>query len=169
MNLGREWTAFAGGLFLLMGTSLAAAARRSAEDALSWSRQWHAAVGETDGARDEAPRRRALVLAYRFGGVFFAGVGLGLLASAAAGFSPFAARESRAATLAAGLFFTACGAVMSINVWLRRARAPRFLDGELLDFDAPPPLGERVASACSRAMIALFLLFGLRLLTQVAR
>jgi hypothetical protein len=161
-----EWSVFAGSLFLLMGISLAAAARRSAEDALSWTRQWRAAVGDCGGERDEAPRRKALVLVYRFGGIFFASIGVGLLISAAIGAAPFGARERGGGSLLAGLFFTACGAVMSVNAWLRRARAPRFLDGELQSFDAPAPLGERVASACARAMIALFLLFGLRLLTS---
>jgi len=35
--------------------------------------------------------------------------------------------------------------------------------------DAPLPRGERVASACSRGMIALFLVFGLRLLREGLR
>ena len=167
--MNREWTAFAGSLFLLMGVALAAAARRNAEDALSWDRQWRAAVADSGGVRDEEKWRRRLVLAYRGGGAFFAAAGLALLGAAAMDIAPIAARASGRGSLLAGLFFSACGAVLSVNIWLRRGRAPRFLDGELQGFDAPPPLGDRVASACSRAMIAVFLLFGLRLLTQGPR
>jgi hypothetical protein len=167
MNLAKEWTAFAGGLFLLMGISLAAAARRNAEDALSWHRQWSAAVGAPELAGNEDARRRRLFLAYRLGGALFAAIGLGLIVSGAAGHLPFAARESRRDALFGGLFFTASGVIFSLNGWLRGGRrAPRFLDGELLDYDAPPPLGERVAAACSRGMIGLSLAFGVRLLFQ---
>lgn len=165
MIVAREWTAFAGALFTLMGISLAATARRSAEDALSWERQWRTAVGASEPVRDEAPHRHRLMLAYRFGGLFFAATGLALLLAAATGRAPFVARESGRETLIGGIFFTVCGAVVAVNVWLRRGRrAPRFLEGELLAEGAPLPLGERVAAACSRGIIALFFLFGLRLL-----
>jgi len=169
MNLAREWTAVAGALFALMGVSLAAAARRSAEDALSWERQWRAAVGAPEPVRDEAPRRRRLVLAYRAGGVFFAGAGLVLLVLAATGRAPFAERGAGRDALFGGIFFTACGVVLAVNAWLRRKRAPRFLDGELLGDEAPVPLGERVADFCGRGMIVLFLSFGVRLLREALR
>ena len=167
MNVSREWAAFAGAQFALMGVSLAAAARSSAEDALSWERQWRTAVGAPEPVHDEAPHRRRLVLAYRAGGIVFAGIGLALLLAAATGRAPFASRAGGREVLIGGIFFTACSAVLAVNAWLRRGRrAPRFLEGELLAEGAPLPLGERVASACSRAMIALFLLFGLRLLRE---
>lgn len=166
MNLAREWTAFAGALFTLMGVSLAAGAHRGAEDALSWQRQWRAAVGAPEPASDQEPRRR-LTLAYRAGGAFFALIGLGLLLAAASGHFPFSRRDSGRETLFAGVFFTVCGAFMAGNNWLRGGRrAPHFLDGELLDYAAPLPPGERVAAACSRGMISLFLIFGVRLLLQ---
>lgn len=168
MNLSREWTAFAGALFSLMGVSLAAAARKNADDALAWERQWRVAVGAPETVRDEEPRRRRFALGYRFGGVFFGGIGLGLLYFAATGRAPAAPSAGREA-LFSGLFFLACGGLLAVNAWLRRKRAPRFLDGVLLDADAPLPLGERVASACSRAMIVLFLVFGLRLLREGLR
>jgi hypothetical protein len=165
MDLAREWAAFAGAMFALMGTSLAASARRGAEDALAWERQWRTAVGAARPAQDEAPRRRRLVLAYRLGGLFFAGVGLGLIFAAATGRAPFAARAAGRETLIGGAFFTACGGALAAGSWLRRGRrAPRFLEGELLADDAPPPVGERVAGACLLAMTVLFLAFGLRLL-----
>lgn len=169
MNPAREWAAFAGALFALMGVSLAAAARRSAEDALSWERQWRVAVGAPEPAGDEEPRRRRLTLWYRLGGVFFAAAGLGLLIAAATGRAPFAGRGAGRDALFGGVFFTACGAVLAVNAWLRRKRAPRFLDGVLLDPEAPLPFGERVAASCSRAMIVLFLAFGLRLLREGLR
>lgn len=170
MTPAREWAAFAGGQFALMGTALAAAARSKAEDALSWERQWRAAVGAPEPVADEAPRRRRLVLAYRLGGAFFAAFGAVLLVSAATGAGPFVARETGREALFGGIFFTACAAVLAVNGWLRRRpRGPRFLDGELLADDAPLPLGERVAAVCSRATIVLFLAFGLRLLFEAAR
>ncbi|MCR4295917.1 MAG: hypothetical protein NUW21_10305, partial [Elusimicrobia bacterium] len=70
MNLSWEWTAFAGALFSLMGLSLAAAARKNADDALAWERQWRVAVGAPETVRDEEPRRRGFTLGYRFGGLF---------------------------------------------------------------------------------------------------
>jgi hypothetical protein len=85
MDIGREWAAFAGAQFTLMGISLGAAARVKAEDALSWERQWRAAVGAGEPAREEAPRLRRLTLAYRLGGAFFAALGAVLLFSAATG------------------------------------------------------------------------------------
>lgn len=170
MSAAREWTAFAGALFSLMGLSLAAAARRSADDALNWERQWRVAVGAPEPVRDEEPRRRRLVLAYRAGGAIFAAAGLVLLYLAATGRAPFAGRGSGRDALLGGIFFTACGVVLAVNAWLRRGRrAPRFLEGELLADAAPLPPGERVAGACSRAMIALFLAFGLRLLREGLR
>lgn len=169
MSLAREWTAFTGILFSLMGISLAAGARRGAEDALSWERQWRAAVGVPEPERDDEPRRRRFTLAYRFGGCFFGGIGLGLLYAAATGAAPFAARGGGRDALFGGIFFTACGLVMAVNAWLHRRRAPRFLEGELLAEEAPLPLGERVASSCSRAMILLFLAFGVRLLREGLR
>ncbi len=164
MNLPREWTAFAGAVFALMGVSLAGAARKNAEDALSWERQWRQAVGVPEpGGRDE-PKRRRLELAYRFGGLFFAGIGLGLLWIAAQGraISPRAGGDD---ALLGGLFFTACGLILGLNAWKRRGRrAPRFLDGVLLPDDAPLPAAERVSTACRRGIIALFLAFGARLM-----
>lgn len=169
MNVSREWAAFAGAQFALMGISLAAAARSSAEDALSWERQWRAAVGAAEPARDEAPRRRRLMLAYRLGGLFFAAAGFALLLASATGRGPFVARQAGREVLFGGVFFTASGVVLAVNAWLRRGRrAPRFLEGELLADGAPLPFGERVAAVCSRVMIALFLVFGLRLLRAYA-
>lgn len=168
MNLSREWTAFAGVLFSLMGVSLAAAARKNADDALAWERQWRVAVGAPETVRDEEPRRRTFTLYYRLGGLFFCGIGLGLLYFAATGRAPAAPSSGREA-LSSGAFFIACGALLAVNAWLRRKRAPRFLDGILLDDDAPAPMGERVAAFCSRAMIVVFLVFGLRLLREGLR
>lgn len=170
MDSAREWVSFGGAAFALMGASLAAAARRNAEDALSWERQWRVAVGASEPVRDEGQRRNAIVLAYRFGGLFLAGVGGGLLYSVMAGQVPPGARVGGREMMLGGVFFTLCGIVMGINAWLRLGRrAPRFLDGELLDESEPPPLGERVAAACSYGMIALFLIFGLRLLREGLR
>lgn len=169
MNLAREWTAFAGALFALMGASLVGGARRSAEDALSWERQWRAAVGVPDPARDEEPRRRRIELFYRLGGLFFIGVGIGLFISTMMGGGPFMTQGGGRDSLYAGAFFTVCGSVLALNAWLRRRRAPRFLEGELLAEDAPLPLGERVAANCHRAMVILLLAFGVRLLREGLR
>lgn len=168
MDLSGEWTAFAGALFSLMGISLAAAARKNADDALAWERQWRAAVGAPEEPRDDESRRRRFALGYRFGGFLFGGIGLTLLYLAATGRAPTAPSSGREA-LFSGLFFTACGVILAVNAWLRRKRAPRFLDGVLLDADAPLPFGERVAASCSRAMIVLFFVFGLRLLREGLR
>lgn len=165
MDLSRAWAAFAGAQFALMGISLAAAARVKAEDALSWDRQWRAAVGAPEPARDEPSRRRRLIALYRAGGAVFAALGTVLLTAAATGRGPFAARETGREALLGGVFFTGCGAVLAVNGWLRRGRrGPRFLEGELLAEGAPLPVGERVAAFCARATIALFLAFGLFLL-----
>ena len=170
MSPAREWAAFAGAQFALMGVSLAAAARSKADEALSWERQWRAAVGAPEPANDAASRRRGLTLAYRAGGAAFALLGAVLLASAAAGRGPFVVRQSGREALFGGVFFTACGAVLAVNGWLRRRpRGPRFLDGELLADGEPLPFGERVAAFCARATIVLFLAFGLRLLMSAAR
>jgi len=118
--------------------------------------------------RDEEPRRRSLIGWYRLGGAAFAVLGLGLLYAAWTGRASAPALAGREA-LFGGAFFIACGALLAVNAWMRRKRAPRFLDGELLDAAAAPPFGERVAAACSRAMIALILLFGLRLLKEGLR
>ena len=164
MDLAREWTAFAGALFSLMGVSLAAAAQRNADDALSWERQWRNAVGASDPVEDESSRRRFLVVVYRYGGLLFTGIGLGLLWNAAIG-ATFTERGGGRDALIGGVFFTVCGAVHAFNVWTRRGRsAPHFLEGELQAEDAPSPIGERIAAGCSYAMVALFLGFGLRLL-----
>ena len=170
MNVAREWATFVGVLFTLMGISLASAARRSAADALSWERQWRVAVGAAEPVRGEEPLRRRLMLAYRAGGLFFAGAGVFLLACVATGRATFAVREGGREALIGGIFFTACGVVLAINAWLRRGRrAPRFLDGELLAEEAPSPLGERVAAVCGHAMTVLFFTFGLRLLREGLR
>ena len=167
MGIAREWTAFAGILFALMGVSLSAASRRNAEDALSWERQWRAAVGVPEPVRGETPRRQWLELLYHMGGLFFIGIGIGLLYSAATGRAPFAVRSGARETLFGGAVFTLCGVAQLLKVWLRAGRrGPRFLDGVLLDDQAPPPLGERVASACGHAMTALLLVYGLRLLHE---
>lgn len=171
MDLAREWTAFSGALFSLMGVSLAAAARRSAEDALSWQRQWRDAVGAPHPAREEEePKRRRLTLAYRCGGLFFAAAGLGLLVAAPSSRAAFGVHGGPRETLIGGVFFTVCGLVLVYGAWRRagRGRAPRFLDGELLA-DGVRPLGERIAEACSRGMVALFLVFGARLLWRALR
>jgi len=169
MNLAREWFAFAGALFALMGVSLVGGARRSAEDALSWERQWRAAVGVPDPARDDEPRRRRIELFYRFGGLFFIGLGIGMFISMAMGRGLFIVETGGRNALYAGAFFTVCGSVLALNAWLRRRRAPRFLEGELLAADAPLPLGERVAAWCHRAMVILLLAFGVRLLREGLR
>ena len=170
LSLAREWAAFAGALFSLMGVSLAAGARRSADDALNWERQWRVAVGASEPAGDQEPRRSRIVLAYRAGGLIFAAAGAVLLYLAATGRAPFAGRGSGRDALLGGVFFVACGLAMALNVWMRRRpRAPRFLEGELLADAAPLPLGERVAAACSYGMIALFLAFGVRLLREGLR
>lgn len=170
MSVASEWAGFAGLVFSLMGLGLVAGARRSAEDALSWQRQWRVAVGAAEPAGDEGPRRRRLVLAYRAGGVFFVAAGLILLFLSATGRAPSVGRAGGRQDLFAGIFFIVCGFVMSVNDWLRgRPRAPRFLDGELLDDAAPPPAGERVAAACTRGMIVLFFLFGIQLLREGLR
>jgi len=161
---------FVGILFTLMGISLAAAARRSAADALSWERQWRTAVGAAEPVRDEEPRRRRLMLAYRVGGFIFAGAGVLLLLLVATGRAAFAVRGGGREALIGGVLFTACGVVMAVNAWLRRGRrAPQFLDGELLAEEAPLPFGERVAAVCGHAMTVLFFAFGLRLLREGLR
>lgn len=169
MNLAREWSAFAGALFSLMGVSLVAGARRSAEDALSWERQWRSAVGAADPAREDEPRRRGIQIAYRLGGLFFTGVGIGLFIAAATGRGPYMTQGGGRDALSAGAFFTLCGSVLAFNAWLRRRRAPRFLEGELLAENAPLPLDERVAAFCHRAMVVLLLAFGVRLIREGLR
>lgn len=169
MNLAREWSAFAGALFALMGASLSGGARRSAEDALSWERQWRSAVGVPEPSENEEPRRRRIELAYRFGGLFFIGVGIGLFIAAATGRGPLLTRGGGRDALVSGLFFVVCGSVIAFNSWVRRRRAPRFLEGELLAEDAPLPLGERLAAICNRALVVLLLAFGVRLIKEGLR
>lgn len=169
MNLSREWSAFAGALFALMGVSLFAGARRSAEDALTWERQWRAAVGAAKPDGDDESRRRGIELGYRFGGLFFMGIGIGLFISAAMGRGPYFTRGGGRDALFAGAFFTVCAAALAFNAWVRRRRAPRFLEGELLSEGSPLPPGERVAAFCHRSMVILMLAFGVRLLREGLR
>ncbi|HVG94737.1 MAG TPA: hypothetical protein VND21_09840, partial [Planctomycetota bacterium] len=110
MDLAREWTAFSGALVLLMGVSLAAAAKRSASDALSWQRQWRDAVGAPHPSRgEEEPKRRRLTAAYRLGGVFFAAAGLALLAAAPTSRGSFGGHGGLREARIGGLFFLVCG------------------------------------------------------------
>lgn len=169
MSPARDWTIFVGALFSLMGVSLFAGARRSAEDALAWQKEWRHAVGVPEPTDDQTPRRRFLENSYRFGGLFFAGVGLGLLWAGATVRAAFSSGIGGRDGLTLGAVFLLGGAVMAFNSWRRRRRAPRFLEGELIGADAPLPAGERVASACSNAIIALMLAFGLRLLREGLR
>ncbi len=169
MNLAREWSAFAGALFALMGASLVGGARRSAEDALSWERQWRSAMGVPEPSGDDESRRRSIALLYRFGGLFFIGIGIGLIISTAMGRGPYMMQGGGRDALYAGAFFTVCGAVLALNAWFRRRRAPRFLEGELFAADAPLPVGERVAATCHRVMVVLLLAFGVRLLREGLR
>lgn len=164
----REWTVFAGALFSLMGLSLAGAARRNAEDALSWQREWRHAMQIPEPREDDKPRRRLLELAYRFGGLFFFGIGLGLLWTAARG-SFLPSRNAGRDALVGGILFTFSGLFMAFNAWRGRRRAPRFMEGRLIGDDEPVPAGERVSSVCSNAIIALMLAFGLRLLREGLR
>lgn len=169
MSLAREWAVFAGALFSLMGVSLAADAPRRVTDMLSWVRQWQEASGQP-GPQADAPDRRTLERAYRAVGALFAVAGLVVLAAVLSGRASLAARERGPGDLAAGLFFAACAVVLAFNAWRRAGRrAPRFLEGELTGQDSPPPLGERLAQACSHGMIALFLVFGVRLLGGALR
>ena len=168
MNHAREWIAFAGALFSLMGLSLASAALRNAEDALAWQREWRHAMGIPETGEDESPRRRLLELAYRLAGLFFCGIGLGLLWSAATG-TFLTLRSGGRDALIGGAVFTLSGVVMAFNAWRSRPRAPRFMEGRLIGDDEPVPTGERVASACTSVIIALMLAFGVRLLREGLR
>lgn len=169
MNLAREWSAFAGAVFSLMGVSLVAGARRSAEDALTWERQWRSAVGADEPVDGEEPRRRVIERLYRFGGLFFTGVGIGLFIAAATGRGAVFARGGGRDALFSGAFFVVCGVAVAFNSWIRRPRAPRFLEGELLAEDAPLPPGERVAVNCRRALVLLLVAFGTRLIREGLR
>ena len=168
MNHAREWVVFTGALFSLMGLSLASAARRNAEDALAWQREWRHAMGIPETGEVENPRRRLLELAYRLAGLFFFGIGLGLLWSTATGAFP-AFRSGGRDALIGGTIITLGGVVMAFNTWRSRPRAPRFMEGRLIGDGEPLPIGERVASACTNTVIALMLAFGLRLLREGLR
>lgn len=168
MSHAREWIAFAGALFSLMGLSLSAAARRNAEDALAWQREWRHAMGIPEPREDDGPRRRRIELAYRLAGLFFIGVGLGLFWSAGTGTFLALGGGGRDA-LVGGTLIAMGGVVMAFNAWRSRPLAPRFMEGRLIGDDEPVPLGERVAAACTNAIIALMLAFGLRLLREGLR
>jgi hypothetical protein len=166
MGLAREWTAFAGAVFALMGVALAAAARRHAGDALAWDRQWRDAAGAPRDPRDDKNRLAGLERGYRIGGLAFASAGAALLLAAASGIAFDVASADRAA-LPGGIFFTACGLFMAYNgLQRRRSRSPRFLLGDPLAAEAKLDGGERVALFCARALIALFVAFGIRLLRE---
>ncbi len=82
MDLPRAWTAFGGASLALMGTAIAAGARRHADDNLAWRREWSKASGIPISDPGDG---RALVRAYRAGGALAALAGLGVVAAAAAG------------------------------------------------------------------------------------
>ena len=104
------------------------------------------------------------------GGLIFTLIGLALIGCVATGRALFVARDGSREALVGGIFFTACGVLLALNSRQRAGRhAPRFLDGELLADESPPPWGERVAAVCAHGMIALFLVFGLRLLREGLR
>lgn len=166
MTLEREWTAFAGAVFALMGAALASGARRNAEDAVEWERQWRGAVSAAEPAKTDEQKVLGWMKAYRAGGAAFVLLGLRFASISAAGGSAFTARPSVLETAAAGLFFTAAGVFLAANGWHRRraAKAPGFLAGDPLAASGPAPIGERAALLCARCLIALFVVFGLRLL-----
>lgn len=169
MSLAREWTAFAGAVFALMGGALAGGARRKADELLAWERERRSAVGAPEPAADPA-RRERLARAYRAGGLVFAAAGAVLLVCAATGRVPALERASRDA-LPSGAILTGCGLFLAANGLLRRglSRAPRFLQGDPLAAEPSPAAGERVALFCARALVLILVAFGVRLLREGLR
>jgi hypothetical protein len=165
MDLPRAWTAFGGASLALMGTALAAGARRLAADNLAWRREWCRAVGAPEAGLGDG---RVLRLACRVGGTLGALAGLGVAAAAAAGRALSPARFGSGDPRALGACFALLGAAFTAMKASRgAARVPRFL-GEGEDPE-PQPLGERIAGASTWLLCALWIAFGLRLLTENLR
>ena len=163
MNLPREWTAFGGASLALMGAALVAGARKHAEDNLTWRRQWGQAAGVPDSGPGDG---RRLIAVYRAGGALVIAVGLGLAAAAASGRALSSARFGHNDARALGACFAALGlAFAALKLSRDVARGPRFLAADL----PTSPLGERLAGAATWGLCALWIAFGLRLLTESLR
>ena len=169
MSLAREWTAFAGAAFALMGGVIGGGAAAKVDDLFDWERERRVLLGSPEPADDPA-RRARLESAYRAGGIAFAAFGALLLACAALGIAPPLERARRDA-LPAGVVLTGCAVVVAAASLIRkrRSRGPRFLAGEPLAAEAPPPRGEALARFCSRALVILLAAFGIRLLRESLR
>ena len=153
MDLPRAWTAFGGASLALMGAALAGGARRHAEDNIAWRRQWSRAVGAPD---DDLGDGRVFVRACRVGGVLGALAGLGFVAAAASGRALSSARFGSGDARVLGACFFVLGAAFTA-LKLSRAAVPA------------QALGERIAGAATWALGALWIAFGLRLLTETLR
>ena len=138
---------FGGASLALMGTSLAAGARRHAADNLAWRREWRQAVGARESAAAEG---RGLMAAYRAAGALLFLIGLSVALAGLAGrvaVSPLlGARILGACCLALGLGFGA------LKLSSGAASGPRL------------PEKEPVAALSAWALCALWAAFGLRLL-----
>jgi hypothetical protein len=167
VNLAREWTVFGGASLVLMGIALCAGARRHAEDAAAWQRQWRQAVGAPDSGADESG---SLVAVYRVGGALVALAGAALLGGTAAGRALSSTRFGPGDARALGACFAALGLGFAVLKLSRLSpRGPRFLAADPLVSGGDRPLGERVAGAATWTLCALWTGFGLRLLTESLR
>jgi hypothetical protein len=162
VDFPREWTAFGGASLALMGATIAAGARRHAEDILAWPREWSRAVGAPDAGPGDA---RRLVLGFRAGGALGVLLGLGFIAAAAGGRPLTSSHFGPADARMLGASFTLLGAcVAALNLYRRSSRGPRFLAFDPLAAPSARPLDERFAGAAGWLLIVLWIWFGLRLL-----
>jgi hypothetical protein len=161
LDFPREWTAFGGASLALMGAAIAAGARRHAADNLAWRREWDRAAGVSGSVPPESP---GLVLGFRVGGSAGVVIGLGFVASAAAGRSLTSSHFGPGDARVLGASFSLLGAgLAAMRLQRRTARGPRFLTDEPLAAPSARRLDERIADAAGWALIALWIWFGLRL------
>lgn len=168
-RLAREWAGVAGASFALMGAAMAGSARRHAEDALIWQRQWRQATGAPHAAADDAREARRLALMYRAAGAAFALGGGALLGAAALAPESLAAWQrppdiGRGGALAGGLLLSAAGFALAYGKAMRVERV-----SPVLGAPERAPFGERLASGCSWALSFLLSGYGLRLLREALR
>lgn len=154
MSPAREWTAFIGGSFALMGASLVVAAARRAQDAVAWENERRRLAGQEPLPCEDSSFGRLQLKINRVSGAAVLLAGAAALGCAAAG-----RVWGRTPTGAAGL---GLGAVL-ILAGLFGAVARAMSRGARPDV----PKSERSAEVCSWSLRALWIAYGLRLLTTL--
>jgi hypothetical protein len=153
VDLPRAWTAFGGASLALMGVALAAGARRHAADNLAWRRQWNREMGVPAADLGDGS---LLILVCRAGGTLGILLGLGFIAAAASGRALSSVRFGGGDGRALGACFALLGAAFTAIKVSRGSFGER----------AP---GEKIADAATWTLCALWIAFGVRLISETLR